>query len=706
MIIDEAFSKELESYFGTQREVNPYVYKNTGLIIDFINAKTLAAKIDLWDEIHQWVSKEHDAYFKRPGDENLTTVPRVVLHIEIIENCPLIREKYQLVLGQMVSAMNAVNAFGEAGVPSHRGFLSELSVRFAQIFLPLPRDDHDFAKFLRRQYRDATHITFFHSLSPEIFLRMQDCILPSNKKEFLKPLLNGFADGFRILAAKIHLHGLGEGIRSKLTTASVSESAFHSIVLTSDRLMSAFQKGEDLTPVIAPWKKDAQGCRAELNIVHRKMEERGGISIDLVFSMDLMEECLSRMDLMVSIIEKPYGVEQTQLIQSLMEKLVLGVQEDRSIRSLIRRNTHLLYRKIIERSGQLGEHYIALNKHQYWHIWVAAAGGGLLTVFTAAVKLRLYGWGLAPFMEGLAAGLNYSISFVILHICGFVLATKQPAMTAATLAKSMNNQNRHRVIREIIDIAPTVAYTQVAAAAGNVLIVAIGAYCFSFLWLMLAGTPFLSHDYAEHTYATLSPLDSGTVFYAALTGVILWLASLIGGWFDNWSTYHRIPQGISDHRSGNLLGTEKLKKISGYYERNNAALATNISLGMMLGMTHSLGLFFGIPLDVRHVTLSTGTLALAAASLEKAWFMDGWFIKALSGIAVMFVLNLGVSFFLSLFTAARAFRWPFKDSVSLTRKLFWRFIKAPWDFIFPPLDYWRKDKPENKNPDSLVPDSK
>ena len=57
-----------------------------------------------------------------------------------------------------------------------------------------------------------------------------------------------------------------------------------------------------------------------------------------------------------------------------------------------------------------------------------------------------------------------------------------------------------------------------------------------------------------------------------------------------------------------------------------------------------MGEFLGIPLDVRHVTLNTGTLALAAASFGHDWLYRGWFFRTLYGIAVTFALNLGVSF--------------------------------------------------------------
>ena len=40
-------------------------------------------------------------------------------------------------------------------------------------------------------------------------------------------------------------------------------------------------------------------------------------------------------------------------------------------------------------------------------------------------------------------------------------------------------------------------------------------------------------------------------------------------------------------------------------------------------MTPSIGHFLGLPLDVRHVTLSTGSMALAAESLDYQWFGQG-----------------------------------------------------------------------------------
>jgi site-specific recombinase len=106
----------------------------------------------------------------------------------------------------------------------------------------------------------------------------------------------------------------------------------------------------------------------------------------------------------------------------------------------------------------------------------------------------------------------------------------------------------------------------------------------------------------------------------------------------------------------------------------------------MMGMVPPLGRFFGIPLDVRHVTLTTGTSALAAASLGREWYARGWFLHALAGIAIIFVLNLTVSFTIALLVALRAYDIPAREHLQLLKQVFRRLIKTPREFLFPPKE--------------------
>ena len=372
--------------------------------------------------------------------------------------------------------------------------------------------------------------------------------------------------------------------------------------------------------------------------------------------------------------------------------LAASVQNDRSVLHLIGWNTHLLQRRIVERSGKTGTHYVTATRAEYRQMWLAAAGGGLFTVGTAVVKTVLSTWQVPDFMHGILYGLNYAVSFMLLHRFHLVLATKQPATTAAALAAIVRERRGEDRVNEIADYAARICRSQLAAALGNVIVVSIGAFAFVHLWFLVFGRPFMSESEASSTYTQMSPLSSGTVFYAALTGVILWLASGVGGWFDNFCAYHRLAVAIAEHPAGRTLGHDRLRRWGETLTENASAWGTNVSLGFMLGMTPAIGHFLGLPLDVRHVTLSSGTLSLASTSLGRRWFGEGVFLLSATGIAVMFVLNLSVSFLLALASAARAYELPARDNTELVRGLFRRFKRAPLDFFVPPRSGRSDDK--------------
>ena len=282
------------------------------------------------------------------------------------------------------------------------------------------------------------------------------------------------------------------------------------------------------------------------------------------------------------------------------------------------------------------------------------------------------------------AGLNYAASFLVLQWLGLILATKQPAMTAATLGTIMRTHQGADRLDTVVTYAAQIVRSQLAAALANVIVVALGAYLFSFLWQLLFGAPFLDQHEAEYVFKTTSPVNSLTAWYAALTGVVLWLAALAGGWFDNWAVYHRLPQAIADHRLGQRIGRSRMVRLAGLVSRNIGGWGTNVSLGLMLGLVPALGAFFGLPLDVRHVTLNTGAVSLATAGMGKNWFDSGFFTLAVLGIGTMFVLNLGVSFTLSLYTAARAFGLPRGFLWTFAGRLGQRFARSPRSFLLPP----------------------
>ena len=93
----------------------------------------------------------------------------------------------------------------------------------------------------------------------------------------------------------------------------------------------------------------------------------------------------------------------------------------------------------------------------------------------------------------------------------------------------------------------------------------------------------------------------------------MWIGGLVGGWAENFVVFNRIPEAIVQHPIGFKVGIRNMHRLAAWLERNVAAWSNSIVLGYLLGLSPVIARFFGIPLDVRHVTLNTGMVALGPA---------------------------------------------------------------------------------------------
>ena len=646
-------------------------------LVALVEPATIEERVDgllaLVDWLRAGVSPVADPLSRGPD--------RIELLASIVAGDSELRSAFQRAIAAIAAEPSGENPFGETGVPHRRGFVSEFLDRLMAYVLPSPRDDHDLSRLLRRLFVRDRDVETFLQLAPSQMQALAELFFPLDRPHHTAGLVASFVDGFRLLATRVAAEGLDEALRARSPGGPVADSPFLRLARQSDALVTAWQHGHPLDDDAAEWRAARAGCRGQMAEVRRRLEAEG-VSLDIVFGLEVIDRALTRLSLMVEVMEAPAGAAKAIALHRLLGRLIVGVREDRSLTHLVRWNLRLLGRKIVDRAGETGGHYIAYSRDEYRNIWRAAAGGGLLTVGTAAGKLTIAGAGLALFQEGLLSGLNYATSFLLLQAFDFMLATKQPAMTGATLAAIFRERQGSDRLDEIVDFTTRISHSQLAAAVANVAMVAVGGVLFEILWRMATGQPFVDLEKAASVQRSFNPLASGTIFYAALTGVILFLASLVGGWFDNWSAVHRLPQAIREHPIGRHVGRERLRRISVIWARNAAGIGTSVSLGLMLGLTPAIGSFLGLPLDVRHVTLSAGQLTLATAALWPGG-VDIWLAYAIAGIACMFVLNLSVSFVLAFLNAVRAYDLPAGDLVELARRLWQRLTTRPGEFVLP-----------------------
>jgi site-specific recombinase len=197
------------------------------------------------------------------------------------------------------------------------------------------------------------------------------------------------------------------------------------------------------------------------------------------------------------------------------------------------------------------------------------------------------------------------------------------------------------------------------------------------------GRPMIDAKGAHHVFETLHLLGPALLF-AAFTGLLLFAASIIAGWAENWFVLHKLDSAMRfNPRITGLLGPARAARWSDFMRDNISGFASNISLGFMLGLIPAFAGFFGIPIDVRHVTLSTGQLAAACASLgwDVVQLPELWWCVA--SIPLIGALNLGVSFYSAFRVALQAHNVSGVDRARIRSAIWGRWRSQPLSFFIP-----------------------
>ena len=239
-------------------------------------------------------------------------------------------------------------------------------------------------------------------------------------------------------------------------------------------------------------------------------------------------------------------------------------------------------------------------------------------------------------------------------------------------------------IEDFVDRVAQLIRSQAAGIVGNVALCAPLVLAAQWLARTVFGAPLVGADEAEHVLHGLTLLGP-TALFAAFTGVLLFASSLIAGWAENWFVLHRLDSAIAwNPRIVAALGAARTRRWSAWSRANVSGLAANVSLGMMLGLLPALLDFLGPPIEVRHVTLSSGQLGAALGALGLPLLSAAVFWWCVAGIAVTGVLNVTVSFWLAFKVALRSRGVRLKDRSRIGAALRRRLITRPLSFLWPP----------------------
>lgn len=558
---------------------------------------------------------------------------------------------------------SAIRLLAETGLPDRSTFIGEALRKVVDGFVPRGEAAEDLYAILVRLRLTEGDADWIEGLTEEDIAPLRALLLPEPA---------AWTQAVELLAARTAAVGLTRDLLD-LDPGHDGDSPF----LDLPDAAKAWSLAPGDAEVQRRWDEARSACRAALHQAAEKLDEQG-VSTDLVYRMELIEAQLTRVD---ALLHAAAGREDKRILAA---RLVRDAARHRSLRAHLGTTLKRLARKVVEHTGETGEHYIVRDRKEWNIIGRAAAGAGLLTVTTALCKYGLAALPLSPLVEGMGLALNYAVSFILMQFFGLVLSSKQPAMTASALAAGLEREDG---MDGEVELVAAITRSQAVATLGNVAATVPASFLLCWIWWKVSGAPPLSAETARHGVMSLHPLFSWTIPYAVFTGVCLWLQSLAAGWAGNWAAYRRLPQAIAaSPRIRLAFGLKGAEKLAEGTRRHLSGVIGYITLGVLLGFVPVVvSKFIGIHLEVRHVTLQASSLALDVGSL---WHTADWHwgevLIGFGSIAVIGCCNFGVSFWLALRTAMRARDLDPKGRRELRRRILKALNERPGRFLWAP----------------------
>jgi site-specific recombinase len=632
-------------------------------------------------ERHLWLIRAMEwlRHAPVPG-EPMTPTPVLRLKhlLNVLERHPEHRDNVALLLQQFWQGVDVAALFADFGFAPRTHFAGELLQRLRLKLLPQTPVTTDLGELFGLLFPHPDDALWLEAIDETTLHRLM-ALNAAELTQWQAPLL----DAIMFLSSSVRASGFSSSLRQRMSAELLVDAPFKQLARVAEAVCEQIRTPSEEAELL----RNAQYLRALLDTcrqcadsVHEHLEEHG-VSINVVFEVDQLRERTHRIEQLLTCV---LSTDPSRDMTLLLADLVRTANERRSLRALFSRHYSLLARKVAERSAEKGEHYITRDRAEYAHMLRTAAGGGAVIAGTTLMKFALGALTVSAFWAGFLAGLNYAGSFVLVHVLHWTVATKQPAMTAPAMADKLGNLADDAAVEGFVDEVAHLIRSQVAGILGN--LSAVIPIVLAVQWLSRAafGAPVVGLKDAQHVLDSLTFLGP-TALFAAFTGVLLFASSLIAGWVENWFVWNRLDSAIAwNPNIVARLGAARAQRWAAYWRGNISGYASNISLGFLLGLVPAVAAFFGLPLEVRHVTLSTGQLAAAVGAQGWAVFQTSAFWWCVASIPAIAVLNLGVSFFLAFRVALRSRGIRLADRSRIYRAIRRRVWTAPSLFIVPP----------------------
>src|SRR5574343_216415 len=578
----------------------------------------------------------------RPQNRRDRAAPeRYQAMLQLLEADAGLRAAFRGHIVHFIATRRLVTFFTESGILPGTGFFSEWWRILGSRLLPEVPDERRLKDCLHVIYDRSDDWQWLQEIAPEASQRFWALIAPAEELRNIdwRGIQEQMLDAVLLLAHRVS----GLGVESELMRASPNfdDDTPRFVALSAEAVdfVNAFRAALNDPAVAADDGSQllviADQCRDTLQRI-RKRALTVGTSLHLSYLLTRSEQSLERLhELAAILIAGQQATTRDEAIQSWGEfahAAFLAENRRNSLRFYVGQLSRLLAVRVTENAARSGEHYICETPADYRQMWRSAAGAGVIIGCMALLKIKAAALNAPLFGEAFLYSMIYGLGFVLIFLLGMTVATKQPAMTAQTLASLLGDLRLSRGADLIADLDPLP-------------------------WALP---------------------------HAAIAGFYLFLSGLITGYFDNRAAYADIGPRLARLRwLRALFGRDRAGRIGAYIQDRLGGIMGNFLFGCMLGSTGIIGTILGLPLDIRHIAFASANLgyALVGFQLELPLKAIAW---AAFGVVAIGFTNLAVSFTLALRTAMRARGIQFEHGGLLLKALWHRLKLQPRSFVLPP----------------------
>jgi site-specific recombinase len=656
--------------------------------IDQTNPPESLATRHLWlIEFIAWIRDEENK------QEN-SVQQRIEFFLDTIDSNHTYQQSIKKYWSALADSVDFSALLADFGFAPRAAFFSALAARVRRKIVPKTPETNNAAELFELVFHEPSDTRWLADLDQKTLARI-GCLLsvPSRRNNDSSDIAyevteweSALLDSITYCSSQIRASGFSSDLRLKQNDANTTLLAFHSLASDVQAFKSAylnrFDRPIDLAVCASNLSETLEGCRLSASSVYLHLQEFG-VSVGTVFQVRQLRERIVRLKDLIDCLLADSPRTNEASTARLLSRMVSQLNEMSSIRALLRANTSMLAAKITKQSAETGERYITRDASQFRSMLAKAIGGGAIVSLTTWAKFALAGVAASVFWDGFLSSMNYAISFIVIQLMHLTLATKQPAMTAAAIAAKLNDIAHAGALHEFVDEVANVVRSQVIAVFGNLLMVIPCVALINFGMEYFLQSTMLNQAKATQIFDDLN-IFGPSLLFAVLTGLILFASSMIAGWVENWFVLNRIESALRfNPRISHILGSRRADSWACFWRDNVSGIAACVSLALMLGLIPAFATFFGIGLQVRHVTLSAGQLAAAASTFGSEVFTIPAFWFAVSSIPIIGLANIGISFYCSFRLAIKANSVTREDQIKIRNAVFQRLSTKPSSFIWP-----------------------